>query len=68
MSEFKMIQMMVEVPKELPEDWSCSNCIHSNDSYDICVLRKCIHAIQSLKECYEPSNKTQDEVKNASNN
>ena len=31
---------------------SCDDCIHSEDSGAICVLRCCVHAIEKLKECY----------------
>lgn len=31
---------------------SCLDCIHSEDSEYICILRKCVHAIYELKECY----------------
>ena len=33
---------------------SCTHCIHSDDSDEICVLRRCIHAIADLKDCYIP--------------
>lgn len=32
----------------------CDNCIHSADSLDVCVLRKCKYAIAELIDCYEP--------------
>ena len=32
----------------------CTDCIHSDDSEEICVLRRCIHAIAELKDCYIP--------------
>ena len=37
---------------------SCANCIHSDDSEEICVLRRCIHAVSRLKECYVPKSPT----------
>lgn len=35
-----------------PEFESCDDCIHADDSMDICLLRRCIHA-DKLKECYQ---------------
>ena len=32
---------------------SCSDCIHADDSEEICILRKCVHAIKYLYDCYE---------------
>ena len=32
---------------------SCSDCIHADDSEEICTLRKCVHAIKYLYDCYE---------------
>lgn len=32
----------------------CETCIHSTDSDDICILRKCKYAIVELIDCYEP--------------
>ena len=32
---------------------SCCDCIHNDDSEEICELRKCIHAIRYLYDCYE---------------
>ena len=33
---------------------SCNDCIHCEDSEEICILRKCVHAIGCLNECYKP--------------
>ena len=41
-----------------PDYESCANCIHSDDSEEICVLRRCIHAVSRLKECYVPKSPT----------
>ena len=35
---------------------TCNDCIHSDDSVEICKLRECVHAIV-VKECYEPKMK-----------
>jgi len=32
----------------------CSDCIHDHDSEDICILRRCKHAIAETVECFEP--------------
>ena len=32
---------------------SCTDCIHVADHIDICILRRCVHAIQELEECYQ---------------
>lgn len=42
----------VQSEPEEPFD-GCSDCIHSDDSLDICVLRRCKHADKPV-ECYEP--------------
>lgn len=39
-------------PKVDPNFSSCSHCVHDEDSEEICILRKCVHAIHELKECY----------------
>lgn len=39
-------------PKVDPNFMSCSYCIHAEDSEEICALRKCVHIISELKECY----------------
>lgn len=36
---------------------SCLDCIHSEDSEYICILRKCVHAIYELRECYTDKRK-----------
>lgn len=41
-----------------PDYESCADCIHSDDSEEICVLRRCIHAVSRLKECYVPKSST----------
>ena len=39
-------------PKADPNFNSCFSCVHFEDIDEICVLRKCVHAIAELKECY----------------
>ncbi len=41
-------------PKEDESFRSCDDCIHCEDDESICILRKCVHAIVSLHECYKP--------------
>ena len=41
-----------------PDYESCADCIYSDDSEEICVLRRCIHAVSRLKECYVPKSST----------
>lgn len=31
---------------------SCLNCIHADDTEEMCLIRRCKHAICHLKECY----------------
>lgn len=47
---------MKDLINEQPEQdiEHCGNCIHSADSLDVCVLRKCKYAIAELIDCYEP--------------
>lgn len=35
---------------------SCDDCIHSDDTEEICKMRGCTHAIldDDIKECYRP--------------
>lgn len=42
----------------------CSNCIHSNDSEDICILRRCKHAIAETVECFEPKQPGEEKISN----
>lgn len=39
---------------------SCDDCVHSGDSLDICKLRLCYHAIDKLRDCYEPKGEKND--------
>lgn len=41
---------------------SCFECIHSDDSEDMCILRQCIHVVGAFKECYEPKQPEQPKV------
>lgn len=44
----------MQISVKTNEDFeSCNDCIHSDDSVEICKLRECVHAVE-VKECYEP--------------
>ena len=36
---------------------SCDDCVHSGDSVEICKMRLCYHAIDTLHDCYESKGK-----------
>lgn len=40
---------------------SCSECVHAADSEEQCILRRCIHAVHELRECYSPQPKPRKE-------
>ena len=40
---------------------SCEDCIYYADEIEICVARRCIHAVGFLKECYIPKDKAESE-------
>ena len=31
---------------------SCGECKHCDDSLEVCMQRRCIHAFSTLKECF----------------
>lgn len=39
---------------------SCDDCIHSGDTLEICKMRLCYHAIDNLRDCYEPKGEKND--------
>jgi hypothetical protein len=39
---------------------SCDDCVHSGDSVEICKNRLCYHAIDKLRDCYEPKGRKND--------
>lgn len=41
-------------PKRDESFRSCDDCIHCEDDESLCILRKCVHAIGCLHECYRP--------------
>jgi hypothetical protein len=45
---------------------SCDDCVHSGDSVEICKNRLCYHAIDKLRDCYEPKGKKNGTEKYAS--
>lgn len=56
---------MIQIEESNPSFESCFDCIHSDDSEEICILRRCIHAVSQLKECYVP--KSDDAAKQLNN-
>lgn len=41
-------------PKEMASKFfSCCDCIHADDSVEICILRRCVHADDEVKDCYQ---------------
>ena len=49
---------MIQIELSNPSFESCIKCIHSDDSEETCILRRCIHAVAQLKECYVPKKPT----------
>lgn len=45
---------------------SCDDCIHSDDTEEICKMRGCIHAIldDDIKDCYQPKESERKDDKN----
>ena len=35
----------------------CYDCIYCDDTDEICMLRRCVHAFYTLKDCYIPKKK-----------
>lgn len=50
---------MIQIEESNPSFESCSDCIHSDDSEETCILRRCIHAVAQLNECYVPKQPTE---------
>lgn len=46
--------ILIDNRKQKIEFKDCDSCIHCEDSSEQCVLRKCVHAIGRLYECYTP--------------
>lgn len=49
---------MIQIEESNPSFESCYKCIYSDDSEETCILRRCIHAVSQLKECYVPKQLT----------
>lgn len=45
----------MHIEKENPDFKGCNDCIHCDDTEEICLLRRCVHAVYILKECYKPN-------------
>ena len=40
-------------PREMASKFtSCSDCVHAEDSTEICMLRECVHTIGAPKDCF----------------
>ena len=40
---------------------SCEDCRNYADELEVCISRRCIHAVGFLRECYVPKNKAEKE-------
>lgn len=50
-----MNRAVITVYPEMDETFeSCNDCVHCDDTEEICRLRRCVHAFYSLRECYVP--------------
>ena len=49
---------MIQIEESNPSFESCNKCIYSDDSEETCILRRCIHAVAQLEECYVPKQPT----------
>lgn len=49
---------MIQIEESNPSFESCNKCIYSDDSEETCILRRCIHAVTQLNECYVPKQPT----------
>ena len=52
---------MIQIEESNPSFESCDKCIHYDDSEETCILRRCIHAVSELKECYVPKQRKNGE-------
>lgn len=58
----EIIEILRSLPSETvgidcdrdPNFKSCCDCVHDDDTEDICKLRNCVHAIAYVEECYKP--------------
>lgn len=47
------IDLINPPPREKTDQECCDDCIHSNDAEIHCIIRRCIHAVNYLYDCYE---------------
>lgn len=33
---------------------TCCDCVYADDPIEICVIKKCVHAVSCLEECFRP--------------
>lgn len=53
---------MISIEKANPNYYTCYDCVHMQDTIEMCKLRGCIHAIRELKECYEPKETHEERI------
>lgn len=58
----KQVTLRVKETKYSKDYEDCSHCIHRKDTLEICLLRKCIHAIDNLEDCYVPLKSAEKEL------
>ena len=46
----------VEIIEGKYGEGQCANCRHVGDDVDLCILRRCVNAVHTLKQAYEPRN------------
>lgn len=57
-----MQTITIQVYPEMDENFeSCNDCVHSDDTEEICRLRRCVHAFYALRECYRPKSRKESE-------
>lgn len=48
------MEKTVEVIEGKYGEGACSTCTHISDDVDLCILRRCVNAVHTLKQAYEP--------------
>lgn len=61
----KQVTLRVKETKYSKEFEDCSHCIHRKDTVEICILRKCVHAINDaeIEDCYVPLKSAEKELR-----
>ena len=60
----KQVTLRVRENKYSKDYEGCSHCIHRKDTVEICLLRKCVHAINDaeIEDCYIPLKSAEKEL------